>query len=456
MADLIQQVERDIATRTLFAEGEAILVAVSGGLDSMVLLHLLHRLGSALGWQLAVAHLNHQLRGRSSDADERLVRATARTLGLRFIAGRGRVRRLSEREGLSIEMAARRLRHEFLARAARRLGFRTIALAHHADDQVELFFVRLLRGAGAGGLAGMKWSNPSPADARIRLARPLLGCVKGELKRFARKARIPFHEDTTNAGLDPLRNRIRHELVPLLQRRYQPALGRTTRRLMEILGAEAAWVAAAARAWLGRRRRACFSRLPVAVQRQVLHRQLGDLGIDRIDFERIEWLRNAPGTRLVIRPDLALSRRADGTLERHRMVTAGFGTKRRLLDLIGVCGACIFDGAQVAWQVQEQPGVRRPRNTPGCEYFDAERVGPAVVLRHWRKGDRFQPIGMPRPVKLQDWFTNRKVPRAQRHELLVATTGAGEIFWVEGQRIGERFKLDKGTRCRLKWTWTRD
>jgi tRNA(Ile)-lysidine synthase len=453
---LIQQVDRDITTRALFSEGEAILVAVSGGLDSMVLLHLLHRLGSPRGWKLAVAHFNHQLRGRSSDADERLVRATSHKLGLRSIAGRGQVKRLSQREGLSIEMAARQLRHDFLAKAARRLGIRTIAVAHHVDDQVELFFLRLLRGAGPSGLAGMKWNNPSPADARIRLVRPLLGCVKGELECFARAERIPFREDATNAGLDLLRNRIRHELVPLLKHRYQPALERTTLRLMEILGAEAECVVATARAWLSRRRRSRFSRLPVAVQRCALHLQLASLRIDRIDFERIEKLRRAPGTRLVVSPSLALARRADGTLHQHRIAATGFSTNRRLLDLNGVRGACVFDGAKVSWQVQEQPGARRPKTTPRCEYFDAQRVGPAIVLRHWCRGDRFQPIGMKRPVKLQDWFTNRKVPRAQRHELLVATTGAGEIFWVEGQRIGERFKLDKGTRRRLKWTWTRD
>src|SRR5262249_50888065 len=147
--------------------GQKILVAVSGGVDSMVLLHLLHGLSQKQKWQITVAHLNHQLRGRSSDADEKLVVRTARDLGLPLVAGRADVKRLVKTSKLSLEMAARKTRHEFLANTAARLKIPTIALAHHADDQVELFFLRLLRGSGSEGLAGMKWRNPSPANPKI-------------------------------------------------------------------------------------------------------------------------------------------------------------------------------------------------------------------------------------------------------------------------------------------------
>ena len=203
------------------------------------------------GWNLTVAHFNHQLRGRSSDADEKLVRKTAAALKLPFVVARADVRKFAGKSKLSIEMAARKLRHEFFARAARERNISVVALAHHADDQVELFFLRLLRGAGGEGLAGMKWRSPSPVDGKITLIRPLLDATKAELREFAREnTRFAFREDATNARLDLPRNRVRNELLPLLRRRYQPALTRTILRLMEIVGAEAELVGETAQQWL--------------------------------------------------------------------------------------------------------------------------------------------------------------------------------------------------------------
>jgi tRNA(Ile)-lysidine synthase len=250
VTDLLQRIEENIQNRRLLKRGQAVLVAVSGGLDSMTLLHTLHELSSRHRWQLTVAHFNHELRGRSSDADEKLVRQTATALKLPFVAGRANVKEFAQKSKLSVEMAARKLRHGFFARTARERNIRVVALAHHADDQVELFFLRVLRGAGGEGLAGMKWRAPSPVDSKIMLVRPLLDSAKAELREFARERRIHFRDDATNATLDLPRNRVRNELLPLLTRRYQPALAKTVLRLMEIVGAESNLVGEIARQWL--------------------------------------------------------------------------------------------------------------------------------------------------------------------------------------------------------------
>ncbi|HUB87009.1 MAG TPA: tRNA lysidine(34) synthetase TilS, partial [Verrucomicrobiae bacterium] len=232
MTDLLQRVENSIRNRTLIPRGEKILVAVSGGLDSMVLLCALKNLSARHKWKIVVAHFNHRLRGRACEADEKLVRQIAAKLKLPVVVENADVKSFAETSKLSIEMAARKLRHEFFARVARQRKIKTFALAHHADDQVELFFLRLLRGAGSEGLAGMKWKSSSPADKTILLVRPLLDLTKSELWKFARENKIRFRHDATNFSTDYLRNRIRNELLPLLKRNYQPALGKIILRLM--------------------------------------------------------------------------------------------------------------------------------------------------------------------------------------------------------------------------------
>ncbi|MEK7707890.1 MAG: tRNA lysidine(34) synthetase TilS, partial [Verrucomicrobiota bacterium] len=449
--NLLDHVEQSIRARKLLSRGQRILVAVSGGLDSVALLHLLHALTIKHRWKLTVAHLNHQLRGRASDGDERFVRSLAARLKLPCVAKRADVRAHAKQRGLSIEMAARELRHEFLARTARRLRLSTIVLAHHADDQVELFFLRLLRGSGGEGLAGMKRRSPSPVDAAVQLIRPLLDVGRAELERYTREKKIRFREDASNASRDILRNRIRHELLPLLRRRFQPAVHKTVLRLMEIAGAEAEVLAGVTKAHFKSQKPLPFASLPVAIQRRALQRQLHQHNLVA-DFEMIERLRAAPGQPVSISPLAAISRDRGGLVKLQIHTPVTFNEKQIVVSLGKRAGECIFDGVRFQWRFNAgKKDARRPR----CEFFDADQVGAQVVLRHWRVGDRFQPIGMRSAVKLQDWFTNQKIARTRRHQLIVATGAAGEIFWIEDQRIGEHFKLTPQTKRRLIWRWKR-
>src|SRR5437667_2679835 len=281
MSELLNRVGQNVQRRQLVRRRQSILVAVSGGLDSIVLLHTVYYLAEKYGWQLFVAHLNHQLRGPNSQADERLVRQTADRLNLPAVVERAEVRTFASKHRLSLEMAGRTLRHDFLARMAAQMGIPSVALAHHADDQLELFFLRLLRGSGGEGSAGMKWRSPSPSNPKIDLVRPLLDQSKSALHAYASERKIRFREDASNAWLDIKRNRIRHELLPLLRKHYQPALNKTILRIMQIIGKESEFVTETAREWLrgpraeGRGQRAerstrGFEELPVAVQRRCL------------------------------------------------------------------------------------------------------------------------------------------------------------------------------------------
>lgn len=413
---------------------EPALVAVSGGVDSMVLLHLLARLPN-----IQIAHLNHGLRSKASDADERFVRQAANKLGIPCHIERSDVKAIARKQKLSIEMAARKCRHEFFARLARKLGIRTIVLAHHADDQVELFFLRLLRGAGPEGLACMQESAPSPVDTALTVFRPLLGVTKKQICAYASEHKIAFREDATNTAISILRNRIRHKLIPLLERDYQPALGKIVLRTIELIRSESEVIGT------GEYPGKPFDELPVALQRRRLRRQLYSAGIDS-NFDLVEHLRLNVDAAISLGPEQIVSRDPSGKVN---IKKPAHWSADSLSASLAAPGSIQFGGLVLEWS------FRKGKATPNTEHFDADKVGSIICLRHWQPGDRFQPIGMKHSVKLQDLFTNLKIPRHERHERVVAATAHGEIFWVEGLRIPENFKIEPATNRCLKWLWRR-
>jgi tRNA(Ile)-lysidine synthase len=420
----------------------------------MGLLDLLTRALPDAASRIVVTHFNHRLRARSSEADESLVRRAAAALGLQCVIGRAG--RRPSRGGDSIEMWAREQRHRFLAQTAKRLRCVAIVTAHHSDDQVELFFIRLLRGASPGGLAGMKSIGPSPWSDKVQLVRPLLTFSRREIEAHAWACDLKHREDESNRSLRFLRNRVRHELIPLLRRGYQAGVERVVLRAQEQLAAEAELVHDLASRWLVSRRRARFERLPVAVQRAVIERQLPALGVVP-EFGLIESLRLHAGQAVSVSSRLRLQRTAAGVIERATAPLAErFASGAVSLTLSGR-GTVKFARVVFRWEIVPARGWPRrlARKPADEEWFDADRVGTCVVLRHWRRGDRFQPIGMASPVKLQDYFVNRKVPAAARRRLVLAEAADGVLWWVEGGRLGEGFKLTSATRRVLRWCWKR-
>jgi tRNA(Ile)-lysidine synthase len=309
----------------------------------------------------------------------------------------------------------------------------------------------------------------------------LLDVSKAALLDYAVEHQVPFHEDATNASLDIQRNRVRHELLPLLESNYQPALRRTLLRVMDILREDADFAGQAARDWNRRLEPeargtrpetkdtvlrlgdAVFEELPVAVQRRSIHLHLLALGIVP-DFETVEQLRLSAERTVSVPRDAAaageetpaalVARDLEGRVRLALAEQVRFADERRQFSLNSAKGEVVFARVRIRWQV-------RPSNTEpalgrgGCEFFDADKVGEEVVLRHWLPGDRFQPIGMAQEVKLQDFFMNHKIPRLRRHGLVVAATASGILFWVEGLRISERFKLTAQTKRFLHWRWKR-
>jgi tRNA(Ile)-lysidine synthase len=468
----------------LIPPGSGVVVAVSGGRDSMVLLAALDRCRARLGWRLVVAHFHHQLRGTEADADQAWVAVSAARSGVPFVAGTADVEAMRG-PGESWESAARRLRHGFLARVARDQGCSRVALGHHAGDQAELFLMRMLRGAGAAGLGGMREASPSTADPGITLVRPMLHCRGVEVEDLAREWAVEFRVDATNRDTAHLRNRVRHELMPLLEARFQPGLEQVLLREQAILRDQGDFMEAMAHDWLAmpHASKPGFESLAVALQREVLRGQAKRLSLV-MDFNAMERLRQVAEEPVQLGPGLRAVRDVAGVLQalKSDLPHAGRGFLPHACEVpLGTGdGAVGFGGCAIAWSIATVANGNTAtsvwengRGIPGSEThpltaggtpaakdatfqrLDADVVGTKVRLRHWRPGDRFQPIGMRTAAKLQDLFTNARVPSAERRHRVLAETERGEIFWVEGLRIGECAKIRPATARILTWRWAR-
>ena len=267
------------------------LIGVSGGRDSVALLHWLVNLGYK---KLIVCHLNHQLRGRSSLADARFVEKSALKYQAEFELESANVRAIATKRKISIETAAREARYKFFAETARRRKCKTIFLGHHADDLVETFLINLFRGAGTAGLSGMReLSTRRVDDVYLTIVRPLLGLWRKEIDSYLREHRIKFREDESNKNLDPLRNRIRHRVIPYLEK----ILGRNIRPAIW----RAAAIASEEEAWIDGQLPdssdielsvAKLRALPVALQRRAIFKWLRAQNIPEVGFDLVERVRS--------------------------------------------------------------------------------------------------------------------------------------------------------------------
>lgn len=280
--------DRFAAALAAHSPGKRALIGVSGGCDSVALLHLLVERGYR---KLIVCHLHHGLRGRAADADARFVARLAEKLGIAAVVAAADVRGAARQHGMSLEEAGRAVRLQFFAKVAKETRARTLFLAHHADDQVETFLQRLLRGAGARGLAGMaseaRWGT-------LNVVRPLLHVWRSELEEHARTARWKWREDASNQDRAHTRNRIRHDLLPALQ----VAAGRDVRaalwRAAEILRAEDEWLSALTEDVLAQQQSplsvGALRSMPRALQRRLLAAWLGHF-VEGVEFSHVESAR---------------------------------------------------------------------------------------------------------------------------------------------------------------------
>ncbi|MEZ4767784.1 MAG: tRNA lysidine(34) synthetase TilS [Caldilineales bacterium] len=448
---------------------------MSGGPDSLCLLHVMQCLMPELGFALHVAHLNHGLRGAESDADEALVAETARAWGLPYTVEHADVARLAAQPGLSLEEAARNARYGFLAGLARRLEAAAVAVGHNADDQAETVLMHFLRGSGLAGLRGMlpvtDHLTIDGAPAPLTLIRPLLFTARADILAYCREHDLRPRFDRSNEDRTFYRNRLRHELLPLLET-YNPQIRR-------VLAATAS-VAAADYDLLHSHTLETFDALaqpaadgailfdlvawrdlPLALQRSLLRKAVQRLrgGLRNISFVHIEqavWtLREGnAGARITLPAGLE----AVLGYTRFAVGEAGVVIPVDRAPQLVVWPVRLADRAALAsalpgWQVETHllsaaalPAGWQDNRDRWQAWLDADVAGQAPLLRGRRAGDRFQPLGMAGSEKpLAEFFTNAKVPVTARVGWPLLVNAADQILWVCGLRIDERARVTAKT-----------
>ncbi len=468
-------VRATIARQAMLSRGEQVVVAVSGGADSLALLHALNALRAELSLALHVAHLNHRLR-RAAAADARFVAATAERLGLPCTVAAVDVRAVKRATGLSLEHAARRERYRFLARVAAAIGAQTIATGHTADDNVETVLLNLLRGAGPDGLAGIPPVGTAIPDCEPetaagpgpRLVRPLIETWRTEVEAYVQALGLEPREDITNRSRAYLRNRVRLELLPYLQRHFGPQvkpnlqrlswLARPETELLESLATEA--LGRVARLGPGRVELSCpeLRGLPLALQRRVVRAALRQVKgtPEEIGFREIERVREAAGATAVQPFDLPGPIRVTAVGRWLVLSPPEVVQEPEALAVpLPVPGqAPAPGGGTITTALMPKPeGFQVPR-VPRARAvtLDADAVTLPLEVRTWRPGDRFVPLGLGGHQTLHKLFIGRKVPAAERARTPIVADAQG-ILWVAGIAIADRARVQEHTRRLLCLRW---
>jgi tRNA(Ile)-lysidine synthase len=469
---LIESVRRTIRRFGLLPRDSRVVVALSGGADSVALLCVLKEMAADEGFHVVgAAHLNHQLRGDEADADEEYCRRLAAELAFPLDVERMAIAARATAAGISLEQAAHDARHQFFARAAARADASCVAVAHTKNDQAETFLLRLLRGAGPRGLSGMH-----PRSGLV--VRPFIDTPRVAVRAFLQARQIAFREDLTNDDRAIPRNRIRHELVPFLEARFSPGI-------VEVLGREAA-IARDDAAYLDAAAAAAAEQLisstaagveiqvgailahPPAIARRVIRRAQEIVSGGRfMGFEAVDAVLafavsksagpldlpghrvNRHGDRLVLTRSLPRLRHQRFGADRHDQRRAPFSYA---LDIPGQVQVPEAECAIFA-----EIGTVPPGQSAAELWTLAGRGDEAVVeaggllgplsVRSRHPGDRLRPLGLRGRKKLQDLFVDAKVERARRDVTPVIVDSAGQIIWVAGHAVAEEFRVTGGTKA---------
>jgi tRNA(Ile)-lysidine synthase len=445
--------------------GGRLLVAVSGGPDSVCLLHLIHRFRDTLGITPFAAHLNHGLRGEDADADASYVKHFCADIGVPAFIDKRYVNTFRATSGLSPEEAAREVRYTFLTEAAATFGASRVATGHTASDHVETILMHLIRGCGTSGLRGLeakgKWRS---LDGKLKLdiVRPLLDVSRDETAEYCRQHSLHPRLDATNLETNTPRNRVRLDLLPQL-RLYNPQIDASLTRMAAIVGDD--WKLLkdeAARHWrniaglsanavtLSRRellaQPPAMRRMLLCISVEKLHGTLKDIEVRHIE-EMMGLLRKPAGKRIDLPEGLIFT--TDYDCYRLKYADTTDKTNPSLPDetALNIPGETVIPG----WRIIAEAGTA---DLPGGDdvytaILDGDKTGSNLTVRSRRRGDRFMPLGMKGTKKVSDFMIDKRIPAAERDGIPLICN-ENQIVWLVGHRLDERARTGNATRHFLR------
>jgi len=469
MNELVGQILASAAREGLWRSGEHILVAVSGGPDSIALLHILHTLAEQEGLLLTAAHIHHGLR-EASDEEAVTVRQYCAALAVPCAYGQLDVRAHQERTGQGTQVAARELRYDFLHATAAQLGASRIALGHHADDQAETVLMRVLRGTGTTGLSGMRMRR---RDRGVELIRPLLEIPKAELAAYCREHRLPCVEDESNAERYYVRNALRLDIMPRLET-YNPELREALCRLAELAGQEDDWIESQTEHYyerLVKREQRGFSMaredllgLHIALQRRLIKLILYYLSPEQeiVSFARIEAIREASAdpSRSTWHTDVGAGLRFVREYDRLYWLDQSIHNASQGMpyqyEIIRREGRVVVLETEppTIFELATEPATSG-EGTPTSRYeavFDAQTLRFPLMIRNRRPGDRMAVLGLEGTKKVQDMFVDAKIPPSQRETMPIVCDADGRLLWIPGLRRAAHALVgpESGERVRIR------
>ena len=481
--DLTQRVLNLIREYNLAPENKPLPVAVSGGPDSVCLLHILSQLKKELNLDLYAVHLDHQLRGEESAADAQYVKELARQLNIPVIIENRNVLGYKTKYHLSLEEAARDVRYTFFAETAAKLGTDRVVVGHTQDDHIETILMHIIRGSGTRGLRGLQpVSRWQLGSNRITVIRPLLNITRTETQAYCRVNQLGPRTDATNESLAPLRNKVRLQLVPLLKE-YNPRIAEALLRTGKIAGDEIDLIAKLGDiAWAQnakiKNNTAIISKEGLAgahpaIQRYLLRKAIEQLAgnlrdVEAHHIENVLTALDKPAGKIIELPYNLVF-----TVEYYSYL---IGTDAAALSPfpplegeyeLKVPGKNTAGNWKIETEIIDVKSTVIPLNPsrfkPGTgslrkgenrfiAYFDYGKVKDKLTVRTWQTGDRFQPLGMKSEKKLGMFMIDARIPHAWRSRIPLVCSG-DRIIWVAGYRSDERFKVTSRTKRVLKVTF---
>jgi len=452
---------RTVKRHNMLRKGDSLLVAVSGGPDSVGLFDLLYQIRVDWHLDLHIVHMNHCLRGEASDQDQIFAEKFAKDLKVPISVKKVEVADYARDQRLSLEEAARECRLQFFKEEAERLGIRKVALGHHKDDQAETVLFRILRGTGLRGLGAMK---PVSDWQGLSMIRPLIELEKNDILEYVKERKLAYCIDASNQETRFMRNRIRHRLIPELERYYNPKIKNALANLAETVTLDLAYLDEAIQKSYPkviRKRKDSllilkkkkFLQQPEALRFRLLQKAVKEMDPEsELDYFHWDEFRKALVQDLktykihvanelsiaIERKEIILKKQSEDQIQNFEY-TLRLGDRVKIKEL----------GLEFTAEAFDERVYKVDRKDRTCGIFDLERQTFPITIRNRREGDVFQPLGLHYDKKLKDFFISRKIPSYDKSNLPLFVS-RGDIFWVYGVEISDRFKVTHRTRRFLR------